>query len=235
MLKNILFDLDGTLLPMDQDCFLEAYFGLLAARIGPLGYEPKKLVEAVWSGTMEMIRNNGERTNEEIFWARFSAIFGERVFGDQAAFEDFYRTDFHQLRTVCGLNPKVPSLITKLRRSGLRLVLATNPIFPAIATETRMTWNGLAPSDFELYTTYENTAFCKPNPAYFTDILQKLGMRADETLMVGNDAEDDLSAAKAGISVFLVTDCLINKKERDLSPYPCGDFDALAAYIDSHR
>lgn len=31
-------------------------------------------------------------------------------------------------------------------------------------------------------------------------------------LMVGNDVRDDMSAADVGMKVFLLTDCLINKK-----------------------
>ncbi len=41
MLKTILFDLDGTLLPMDQDEFIRDYFQRLAQKVSPLGYEPK--------------------------------------------------------------------------------------------------------------------------------------------------------------------------------------------------
>jgi len=31
---------------------------------------------------------------------------------------------------------------------GFRVALATNPIFPAIATEKRIRWAGLTPEDF---------------------------------------------------------------------------------------
>ena len=35
-LDTVLFDLDGTLLPMDQDVFIKAYFGRLARKLAPL-------------------------------------------------------------------------------------------------------------------------------------------------------------------------------------------------------
>ena len=44
-LKAVLFDLDGTLLPMDLGKFLEAYFALLSKRLVPHGYDPIKLVK----------------------------------------------------------------------------------------------------------------------------------------------------------------------------------------------
>ena len=58
------FDLDGTLLPMDQDVFVKAYFGGISKRLAPLGYEPQALIGAIWSGTAAMVKNNGEVLNE---------------------------------------------------------------------------------------------------------------------------------------------------------------------------
>ena len=61
-INTILFDLDGTLLPMDQDAFMEIYFRELSKRCLPLGYEPKALVDAVWKGTGAMVK---KRRNHE--------------------------------------------------------------------------------------------------------------------------------------------------------------------------
>ena len=49
-IKVVLFDLDGTLLPMDQDEFVKAYFGGIAKKLAPYGYEPNKLVKSIWAG-----------------------------------------------------------------------------------------------------------------------------------------------------------------------------------------
>ena len=54
-IKTVLFDLDSTLLPMDQEKFTKTYFGLLAKKIIPIGYDPNKLIELIWSGTKAMI------------------------------------------------------------------------------------------------------------------------------------------------------------------------------------
>ena len=75
-IKLVLFDLDGTLLPMDQDEFTKGYFKLLANKLSPYGYDPEKLVESVWSGTSAIVKNNGKRSTEEAFWERFSEIYG---------------------------------------------------------------------------------------------------------------------------------------------------------------
>ena len=76
MIKAILFDLDGTLLPMDQDEFTKGYFKLLAAKLAPYGYEPKTLIDTVWAGTAAMVKNTGAQTNEAAFWERFSRTYG---------------------------------------------------------------------------------------------------------------------------------------------------------------
>ena len=66
-IDTVLFDLDGTLLPMDNDAFTKGYFKLLAAAMMLHGYEPQKLVDSIWAGTAAMVKNDGSRTNEEAF------------------------------------------------------------------------------------------------------------------------------------------------------------------------
>lgn len=230
-ITTILFDLDGTLLPMDNAAFTKGYFKLLAARLAPLGYEPEKLVDAVWSGTAAMVKNDGSQNNEAAFWKRFSEIYGEKVLGDLPVFENFYATDFQQAKAMCGFNPKAAEAVRTARELGLRVALATNPIFPAIATESRIRWAGLQPEDFELYTTYENIGYCKPNPAYYQELLDRLNESPERCLMVGNDVAEDMIAEKLGMQVFLLTDCIINKDEADISVYPRGGFDELLEHI----
>lgn len=230
-IRYCLFDLDGTLLPMDQEIFVRSYLGRLAARLAPYGYDPKKLVAAIWSGTKAMVKNDGGRTNEEVFWADFAANFGQEARKDEPIFDEFYRTDFQEVRRDCGFDPRSAQVVQELKRMGLKLVLATNPIFPAIATESRMAWAGLSKEDFLLYTTYENSRHCKPNPDYYRDILAQLGAVPEECLMVGNDVTEDMVAQTLGMKVFLLTGCLINKDGRDLSHYPQGDLDTLMNYI----
>ena len=232
-LKTVLFDLDGTLLPMDQDEFVKAYFGRLAAKLAPHGYEPKKLIEAIWSGTMAMVKNTGEKTNEAVFWEDFTSRFGPEAMKDTPLFDDFYHNEFPGIQAVCGFNPQAAETVARLKAMGLELVLATNPIFPSIATENRIRWAGLAPEDFRHYTVYENSRYCKPNPAYYRDIAELLELEPESCLMVGNDVTEDMVAGTLGMKVFLLTDCLINKDDLDIDAYPHGSFPELWKYIES--
>ena len=231
MIKAVLFDLDGTLLPMDQDLFIKTYFERLAKKLAKRGYDPEQLVSTIWQGTVAMIKNDGKETNETVFWNVFSSIFGEKSRADEPYFDEFYRTDFPDVKSVCGYSPRSKELVDKIKSRGIPVVLATNPIFPAIATECRIGWAGLSPSDFSLCTTYENIGYSKPNPEYYLEIVRRLGVNADECIMVGNDVRDDMIAARLGMKVFLLTDCLINAKNEDISVYPRGNFDDLFDFI----
>lgn len=230
-LTTVLFDLDGTLLPMDQEKFMHAYLGGLSAKMAPYGYEPKALIKALWEGTMAMYANDGHTTNEEVFWNVFCQRLGPEIRDHEDVFVDFYKNEFQQVRHTCGFDPDAARAIAALKNMGLRVVLATNPLFPAIATESRIRWAGLEPEDFELYTTYEDCHYCKPNPAYFREILDKLGLEPGECLMVGNDAGEDTAAEKLGIPVYLLPACLINKDGRDISHYPQGTVLDLVEYV----
>ncbi|MBQ4105232.1 MAG: HAD family hydrolase [Clostridia bacterium] len=230
-IKAVLFDLDGTLLPMKQEEFVKAYFGLLSKRLANFGYDPKELVSAIWAGTKDMMKNTGENTNEEVFWKRLTEVLGERCIADQKLFDDYYHNEYHAVRDVCGFNPKAAESVKKIKSSGYRVALATQPIFPSIATETRLSWAGLDISDFEVYTSYENISFCKPNPEYYKEVARRMGVSPEECLMVGNDVSDDMVAEKLGMKVFLLTDCLINNENADISQYPHGNFDELLSYL----
>jgi FMN phosphatase YigB (HAD superfamily) len=180
-----------------------------------------------------MVKNNGSCSNEDAFWTFFTGIFGKQTLEHLPVFEDFYANEFQGAQAVCSQIPQAAEAINLVKEKGFRVALATNPIFPAIATRSRIRWAGLTPEDFELYTTYENSRFCKPNPAYYQDILAQMNLRPEECLMVGNDVTEDMIAQELGMQVFLLTDCMINKNNEDISAYPHGGFPELLEYIRS--
>lgn len=230
-LKAVLFDLDGTLLPLDQDEFTSGYFKFLIKKLMPHGYEPKTLIDAIWHGTNAMVRNDGRRTNEEVFWEDFTSVLGEKALADRLLFEEFYAHDFAEAKTLCGFDPRAKEAVSMLRSAGVRTVFATNPVFPAAATEQRIRWAGLEPDMFELVTTYENISYCKPNHDYYREILRRIGLAPENCIMVGNDVGEDMCAARLGMGVFLLTDHMLNRKNEDISAIPQGGFDELIAFL----
>lgn len=235
MIKTVFFDLDGTLLPMDMDEFVKAYMKQLAIKMATHGYDPDKLVKTVWAGTFAMMNNDGTTGNETVFWNVFTNTFGKESLKDMPLFEEFYRNEFQKVADSCGFDPRAAQTVHEIHKMGLNTVLATNPLFPAIATESRVCWAGLNPDDFLMITTYENSRLCKPNPGYYTDILQSLNLNPEECLMVGNDVIEDMAAGKTGMKVFLLTDCLINKNGEDINKYPHGSFHELLNFIQMNK
>lgn len=234
MIKNILFDLDGTLLPMDNDEFAKGYLGMLAQKMAQYGYEPKEFIASIWKATEAVYKNDGKSRNEQVFWDNFSALIGKRVLDDIDKFLEFYANDFPKAKKFCGYNAQVPELIKSLKSKGFNLVLATNPIFPQVATDERIKWAGLKKEDFIYCSTHENSHFSKPNPKYYLELTEKLQLNPEECLMVGNDVyEDAVAATSVGMKTFLITEFLINRKDIDISQFPHGNFNDLIDYIDN--
>ena len=231
MITTVLFDLDGTLLPMDQDVFVKDYFGRIAKKLMPQGYDPEQLINTIWRGTAAMVRNDGRKTNEEVFWDYAVSVYGDKIIADKCFFDEFYESEFDKIKSVCGFNPAAAETVNSLKEKGLRVALATNPIFPAKATQWRIQWTGLQAEDFELYTTYENSNYCKPNLSYYRDLISRLNITPEECLMVGNDVSEDMVASQLGMQVFLLTDCLINKTNENISQFAHGSFEDLRNFI----
>ncbi len=230
-ITTVLFDLDGTLLPMDQNVFIKDYFTRLISKVAAFGYDPALLEKAIWKGSAAMVKNDGERTNEEVFFDTFIGLMGEGIRLHIPVFDEFYKNEFDEVRHVCGYNPASDSTVKLVRSLGLRAVLATNPLFPSEATLARVRWAGLDKDDFDLITTYDNSSYCKPNPKYYLTICEKLCVSPEECLMVGNDVDDDMVAESIGMKTFLLEDCLINNLKEDISKYSHGGFAELEENI----
>ena len=234
MIRAILFDLDGTLLPMDQDEFMAVYFPYLTAKMEKYGYEPKKLADTLWKGTYQMMSNDGSATNEEVFWKYFCSVYGEESRKDEPIFREFYGNEFCYAKKVCKEQPLAKEIVSYLKSKGISVILATNPMFPRIATDLRTQWAGFDPKDFDMITAYEDFNYGKPNPEYFAEILRRTGLKADECLMVGNDMSEDYDAAtKVGIRTYIVTDYLIDRKNRGLDGVEHGTCTDMVAFVKS--
>ena len=234
--QGIFFDLDGTLLPMDNDAFTKGYFRLLCKAVAHLGYTPETMVPTRWQGVAAMVKNDGSRTNYDIFWEYFSKAFGQECYQHVPTFDAFYTDEngYHKAKALTAPSPLSAEVVRSAREKAACVVLATNPFFPRVAVESRMSWVGLKPSDFDLVTTYENSRSCKPNPAYFVEITKKMGLDPAKCLMIGNNAKEDVWAAQqAGLDAYLLTDCLIDEDgllEQGLK-CPKGTMAELAEYL----
>ena len=227
MIKAVLFDLDGTLLPMDEEYFKKIYFGEVYKKIAYLGYTLDELLKVIWYGTKAMIQNDGSQTNEELFWKKFIEVHPDRLEENKENFVDFYSNIFPTLGHTCGYQPLAKDFIKALKDKGYEVIIASNPIFPLVATKARIRWAGCNPDDFKYITAYENSRFSKPNLKYYEEVLEKTGYKPDEVIMVGNDVREDMIVNKLGIDSYLITDCLLNLDNEDINKYKHGSFEEI--------
>jgi HAD superfamily hydrolase (TIGR01549 family) len=156
--------------------------------------------------TIALSSSNGEKNNRDCFLD--SVVAGQEM--DQKEFWHrsmaFYQNEFDQARPEVKKPDKLHDVLEELKSTGLRLVVASNPIYPRIAFEKRLAWVGVDPNDFELITHMKNMNFVKPDKAYYRQICSILDVLPEYCLMVGNDPENDMAAAGINIKTYLTTD-----------------------------
>ena len=228
---TILFDLDGTLLPMDMKTFERAYFHGLCSWFPE--FAPEALVRWVWAGTKAMVCNDGSRTNREAFAEAFGRESGVDYFANEDRFLEYYRVGFQACAQVCQIGDVSRAVVEALRERGYSVAIATNPIFPQIATESRLRWLGLDPASFPLVTTFENSRFAKPNLNYYREVCRKLDVAPGDCLMIGNDVREDGCARELGMEVFLVTDHLLNPENLPIDGFAAGSLEDVLRWAKS--
>jgi FMN phosphatase YigB (HAD superfamily) len=209
MLKAVLFDLDDTLLGNAMDTFLPAYFQALTRYLDHL-IPPERLMADLMQATKVM---NGDHnralTNAEAFASAFYPALGRDRATVESAFERFYAEEFPRLRRLTRRRPEARSLVASALEQGLQVTIATNPMFPRVAVEERLAWAGVPVEEFDyaLVTTFENMHATKAHLSYYREILEKLGRRSGECLMVGDSWRMDIVPASAvGLPVYWVTE-----------------------------
>lgn len=230
MRDTVLFDLDGTLLPLDMDKFMEIYFGEMGKSFSDL-IDADKLVKNVWAGTKAMVTNLEKRTNEEVFMDRFKQLIDGELSEYINRFDKFYDEGFLKVKEAVEASPLVHLSLDILKQKGYTLVIATNPLFPKKAIHHRIEWAGLNVNDFVYVSHYEKNCYCKPNIEFYTEVLEALDKQPDQCYMVGNDVQEDMIASKLGIETFLITNFLINRDSDITGCDHCGTYEDFLAFV----
>jgi HAD superfamily hydrolase (TIGR01549 family) len=213
MAKALLFDLDGTLLPMDTDKFVEDYIKVLASSVARY-IDPETFVKALWKATHAMMASTDpKKTNEEVFEETFLSLTKADKETVWPLFDDFYEKTFPTLSHLSQPTPVSKKIVEEAIEQGYRVAVATNPVFPRAAIEHRITWAGIDHIPFEVVTVYEECNFTKPHTQYYEMICNRLGLSPEECIMIGNDMQEDMSASKIGIKTFLVEGNVIDRGE----------------------
>lgn len=232
MLKAALFDLDGTLLPVDTQKFMQHYLSAIGTAAAPV-MDPKHFTQCLVASTEVMLNNREQSlTNSKVFWADFRARVNNYVKELEPLIQAFYDYEFGKLRRVAARSIHARQAVQTALDLGLRIVVATNPVFPRQAICERMAWAGVDDMPWELVTSYEKMHFCKPHIEYYREITSLLDIEPDACLMIGNDEREDLIAAELGMKTCLVTDHLISRPEQEkFEPHWRGPLSKLAGWL----
>lgn len=232
----LLFDLDDTLLGNEMNIFIPAYLQGLAKRMAVVA-DPEKLIKTLLLATRQMVDNSRpDQTLEEKFDAAFYPPLGLIRQEVQTIIDEFYAEDFPKLQELTKFRPEAVQVVQQLLERGDQVAIATNPLFPRTAILQRLSWAGLPTEQvpFSLVPSYETFHFAKPNPTYFAEFLAQLGWPKIPVVMVGNDVESDIGAARQiGIPVFWMTNDGVSAwNGQGLIP-PHGGFSELIHWLDT--
>lgn len=228
---TVLFDLDGTLVPVDMDFFYKAYVKEVSTRFASI-IPPDVFREALLESTYEMISDlDPAVTNHEAFARGFSRRVGRPWQEVWPVFQGFYQHDFGRLRRLVPEYPHARSVVTKVLEAGWEIVLATNAVFPEVAIRERMRWVNIDDLPWKYITTLDNMHYCKPHLQYYEEILSILKLDPSTCVMVGNDVEEDMIARKLGMKTFLVEDFLIERGGSGLKPDGKGKLPELLPFL----
>lgn len=240
-LEAVFFDLDNTLLLYSEQDFYQKYIQGLSMHFTDL-MSPEFFSGKMMESTKVMVKNDGSRTNLEVFLGAFSNGTGETDTQLMARFDSYYRDEFQHFRDLMQPVAGISKIFDLLNANRIKTVIATNPMFPMPVQELKIKWAGLDSARLDLITSVENSSFCKPNPNYYQSICDKIKVTPENCLMVGNDPLNDMIATSLGIKTYLTNDSaqlsieLSHKlalKDRDDLPEPdyTGSFISLLPVI----
>lgn len=225
-MKTIIFDLDGTLLPMNTDHFMKLYAKSVTEAFYDFD-EAKDIFPQIMTSIGVTVKSPGGKANYDKFFDHFEKHMPREKMAYIPRFNDFYDNGFLKVKEATHVSPAMVEAVKVLKKKGYKLVIATNPIFPMRANEHRIAWAGLDINDFDHVTSFERNTSCKPFLAFYEEVLQSVGVQASDVLMVGNDVQEDLVIKKLGAKTFLIDDHILNR-----TPEKPVDSDYIGSYED---
>lgn len=205
MSLTLLLDLDDTLINTNLDIFVPAYFQTLGSHL-ETRVPSTTMLRALVRGMNGMNANEDPaHTLEDVFDSTFYVDLGIPKHELVDTFHDFYENVFPALSAHTQKIEETASFIEWALSCGHRVAIATDPLFPRGATHHRVRWAGIDPERVELISTFEHFHFTKTHPAYYAEVLGRLGWPDGPVLMVGNDVDRDLAPAhQLGLATYLI-------------------------------
>lgn len=211
MIKAILFDLDNTLLYLQPpphgyaaafDASLNEYFQTT--------WGQQFATQIIRTAVLALCeKQTPQDSNSSFILSRIVNTVNRTLDELRADFAAYFETLYPYLQRCTQPIPVMAELVDELLSGGdYAVVIAADPIVNLSSVLQRLKWAGLPaePKRYALITHSDNMHFSKPQPAYFAEILARIGVEPDEALMVGDSLEADIHpAAQIGLHTFHIS------------------------------
>lgn len=207
MIKAVLLDLDNTLISNPDYPFALAFLnqveGFFRARLGIQG-AAQHFRDFIKRAQQQTVRS---ANNHQLLIAILREKFGIDHKTLHDALDQFYASAYLEVESCISPIAGAAELIKHLLNKDVAVAIATNPLYPTRAIIDRMRWAGLpVDAPYALITGSEVMHTSKPDPAYFVEIIARIGIEPDEALYVGDSAHNDIQPAHtAGLQTFHVS------------------------------
>lgn len=209
MIKAVLLDMDNTLLANPDRAFASAFLQQFESHVGA-ALATNKAASTLRTAIVAMSNaRSGDETNTALTQRILQERTGCPADSVQQALDSYYAEAYLTLRDCISPVTGAVDFIQQLRAAGYAVVIATNPLYPRSAILQRMAWAGL-PTDDDMYaliTNADNMHFAKPDPAYYAEVIARVGVEPDEALMIGDSHRNDIHPAQTvGLHTYHVPD-----------------------------
>jgi HAD superfamily hydrolase (TIGR01662 family) len=196
--RAALFDVDFTLAKPGPLLGPQGYRD--AGRNHGLDLDPSRYPEAR-AAAIQDLRHHPELEHDEEIWIRFTEdiVLGMGGHGEECRTVAEAITERWLHSENFELSEDVLPVLGHLREQGLKIGLVSNTSRDLDAFVEHFSL------DVDAWITSRSHGKVKPSPSIFRAILEELDVEPQETVMVGDSAEDDVAGARAlGIQAFLV-------------------------------
>lgn len=221
MIKAVLFDLDGTLL--DRDTSVKKFVEDQHTRLSSvLSHIPKKL----YAKRFIELEENGYVWKDKVYQKLAEELAVRRMPPGELLHD--YLTHF---KHYCTPFPNLISMLEELKKKGYRLGLVTNGYgvfqYDTIqALEIKEYFDTILVSEME--------GLRKPDPLVFQRAAERLNVKTEECMFVGDHPKNDVEAAR-NTGMVGVWKTSPHWKEAEAADYTISDLAELKLILETHE
>lgn len=193
MIKAILLDIDRAVFDHPDRPFEQAFLSAFARHLAEeTGYQD---AEALLQRAIQRLHGRRDYVTAN------DVVIASSIVTDLSAidsdppppplkpfFEAAFAQAFAQVKDALPVDDSVSRLVAQLHEQGLAVAIVCNPIYPEALKEQRIQALGLGDylETFAFCSASDNTHFAKAEPAFYAEVVARVGAEPDETLLISD-------------------------------------------------